>query len=151
MSNPEIRFCDVCDKAISMKNWAKHTRTIKHKTNTGEIKKDIVVKIHNCDKCEFKTQYKQSLNKHKKTAHSAQKIYYYYCTVCNEPLRDKPKAIIHRQNDEHKLKILYDDKYKDYVKINKIYDDDGQNGIEVMRFLKRKESNKLIIKKITKE
>ena len=95
-----LHCCEQCDfRTIykeSLRKHAKHrhtdrlTEVTEEKEKLDEVAKDLVgddAKKHKCDRCDYKTKLKSTLNRHVRTMHTKEKL---KCMMCNfEALHDQ--------------------------------------------------------------
>lgn len=108
---PTNIHCDPCDKDVSYKNWAKHTKTSKHIDASDSLKKLIALI---CDVCDEQFDTNSDLKDHIRSDHknAVSKSYRYLCDACDEYIRNKYKRSSHIYTKKHYNNVL--EQYPEY-------------------------------------
>src|ERR1700687_862285 len=96
--------CEVCGFSGKLKTHLQsHLNTKKHKVNMGlEEKKDKVIIIHCCNKCDYNTERAFNLKTHIENKHSNKTI---NCEYCNKKIK-QDDLDNHRLLDSHRFNVI---------------------------------------------
>lgn len=95
-------ICIDCNyKTFKKTNYERHLISIKHIITTEQIKNE---KIYKCDECDYETNFKQNLNKHKKLKQeNIDKLF--VCELCNYKTLKQTSFHKHSESNLHKERI----------------------------------------------
>ncbi len=141
-----MEFCESCNVELSIKNWKRHIKTVKHINAQNNV---IITKIYNCVGCEYTGPTSQALYSHKKRTHSTMLTNDYFCTACNIPIRDLFNAKKHLSSKKHK-DLMLSDEYKHCWKTLNFQWDDFLLKVPLVNQIYIDESKKYIVKRKTK-
>jgi hypothetical protein len=107
MSNNYEYYCTKCNYGTNRKcDFDRHCKTTLHITGKRKIRFDKQSDIYKCEKCEYETNNKHNLISHTLNNHHDEnernKLYKYFCSVCNFGANVKSIYDKHLNTKKHK-------------------------------------------------